>query len=164
MFCEKTNFFCILDKNFLKKAAVSCFISGRDYERSFGSLFCFGWEYVKCGVCVAQSSVHCEVCQNLRRALCTGIPAKDCSKLCVLCSTELGCTQWFRAALCIRCCTELCPGCLSQGDFARRACVAGFLPGLAKLCVLCGCPNLNGALCFVEPAGICRKLCAFSCS
>ena len=33
------------------KAAVSCFISGRDYERSFGSLFCFGWEYVKYGAC-----------------------------------------------------------------------------------------------------------------
>ena len=91
---------------------------------------------------------------------------------------SLGCGGiWFGEALCIvksaKTCGKLCVldvaqssvrGTCPRGILQHRAWVAGFLPGLAKLCVLWGCPNLNGALCFVEPAGIFRKLCAFSCS
>lgn len=91
----------------------------------------------------------------LHRALCivkSVKSAKTCGKLCVLDVAQSS----------VR---GTCP----RGILQHRAWVAGFLPGLAKLCVLWGCvlwgcPNLNGALCFVEPAGIFRKLCAFSCS
>ena len=68
----------------------------------------------------------------LHRALCIVKSAKTCGKLCVLDVAQSS----------VR---GTCP----MGILQHRAWVAGFLPGLAKLCVLWGCPNLNGALCIV---------------
>ena len=122
---------------------------------------------------ICESSVHCggaKICTEL----CPGyLPQRNFA------TQSLGCRifAWFGEALCIvksaKTCGKLCVldvaqslvrGTCPRGILQHRAWVAGFLPGLAKLCVLWGCPNLNGALCFVEPAGIFRKLCAFSCS
>ena len=142
----------------LPKFAQSSVRDTRPEDFVTQSLGCGGFSWFGEALCIVKSAKTC----GKGEALCIVKSAKTCGKLCVLDVAQSS----------VR---GTCP----RGILQHRAWVAGFLPGLAKLCVLWGCvlwgcvlwgcvlwgcPNLNGALCFVEPAGIFRKLCAFCCS
>lgn len=76
--------------------------------------------------------------QILHRDLCIVKSAKTCGKLCVLDVAQ-----------------SLVRGTCPRGILQHRAWVAGFLPGLAKLCVLWGCPCIVGLPKFERSSVLC---------